>query len=443
MKRKILALAWPAICEMMLYMLLDFVDVAFVGRLGAQALAGVGLGAQIYFSGLFMFSALAAGATALIARSIGAKEYARAGEVARQSLALAFVVGIVISLAAVFFAENLISLFRIEPAVRMIATDYLRTTGCAATFGLVLFISNGIFRGAGMTKIPMLVAVLTNAINIGGDYVLIFGKLGFPAMGAQGAAIATALAQVAGCFTILFLLNFGLTPLRFRLCDLFRRREGSYLQKIVSLSLPAGCEEVLMSLGRIIGSYMLVGLGTMSFAAHQVALTAESLSYMPGYGFAVATTTLVGQALGAQNASKARQHAWEAARLAIFVMGGISLLFLLFPTGIVRIFARDPGVLVQSAVCLRIAAIEQPGIALDMVLAGALRGAGDTRTPMLITVFSTWFLRIPLIYLAINVFSCGLPVIWGIAVFDWSVRALLVALVFQRGRWQQIRLFNN
>ncbi|CEO90534.1 MATE family efflux transporter [Syntrophaceticus schinkii] len=196
-----------------------------------------------------------------------------------------------------------------------------------------------------------------------------------------------------------------------------------------------------MNLGRLLGSFMLCRAGRrVPFAAHQVILTAESLSYMPGYGFAVAATSLVGQNLGARKPKRAYQHGMIAARLALMVMGVIALVFLVFPSVIIRIFTSDPQVVGLGALCLRIAAIEQPAIALEMVLAGALRGAGDTRTPAMITTLCTWLLRIPLMYLSIYVFHWGLTAIWIITVIDWVVRASLVIVRFRRGKWQQIAL---
>ncbi|HAA90582.1 MAG TPA: MATE family efflux transporter [Peptococcaceae bacterium] len=438
-RKKIIALAWPAILEMLLYMLLDIVDVAFVGRLGPRALAAVGLGAQIYFSVLFVFSAIAAGATALIARAIGAGEKQKAGRVAGQALLLALMIGAGFGLVAFFFAQEIVGLFRFEEEVRQLAAVYLRTAGTPAAFALLLFVASGIFRGAGLTKIPLVIAGITNIVHIGADYVFIFGKLGLPALGVQGAALATAFAQTFGCFLAILLLLTGLTPLRVSPDDFFRLEFG-LIGKVVNLSVPAGLEEALISFGAIASSYLLAALGTLAFAAHQVTLVAESLSYMPGYGFAVAATTLVGQSLGAGRPEDACRHAWEAVKLALLVMGGVALIFLFVPELVVQLFASDPEVIGLSALCLRIAAFEQPGIAIDMVLAGALRGAGDTRTPMLITVFSTWFLRLPLFYLAVDVYSFGLPVIWVITVGDWLVRAMLVASCFKRGNWRKIQL---
>lgn len=439
-RRKILSLAWPAVCEMMLYMLLDFVDVAFVGRLGAQSLAAVGLGAQIYFSILFVFSALSAGATALIARAVGSKDPERAGKTAGQALSLAVIVGLTVTLSVYLFTDVVVGLFRFETGVQDLAAVYIKTTGSVAAFGLVLFISNGIFRGAGLTRIPFYIAALTNVVNIAGDYVLIFGKFGFPALGVRGAALATASAQVIGCMVMVALLISGATMVRVRPRDFFRLGDRELTSVLLKLSAPAGIEEALMSLGRLIGSFMLAGLGTVPFAAHQVVITAESLSYMPGYGFAVAATSLVGQNLGAREPEQAYQHGLTAARLALVVMGVIALVFLVFPSVIIAIFTRDPQVVGLGALCLRIAAFEQPAIALEMVLAGALRGAGDTHTPAMITVLSTWLLRIPLMYLSVYVFHLGLPAIWIITVFDWLVRASLVIIRYRRGKWQQIAL---
>lgn len=437
--RRIFILAWPAVLEMMLYMLLDVVDVAFVGRLGPEALVAVGLGAQIYFSALFVFSALAVGATALIARAVGAGEKEQAGKVAAQALLLAVLVGIGFGLVALFFSRSILEVFRFELHVRQLAAAYFQIAGTPAAFALLLFVGSGIFRGAGMTKISLMVAGLTNVVHIGADYVLIFGKLGFPALGVQGAAFATALAQTFGCALILILLVSGLTPLKVCFANFFRI-ENTLIKKIIGLSVPAGLEEVLLSLGSIVSSFLLVRLGTLAFAAHQVTLAAESLSYMPGYGFAVAATTLVGQSLGARKPYAAHRYGWEAAKMALLVMGGVSLLFLFFPNFVVRVFAKDPEVVELGSICLRIAALEQPSIALNMVLAGALRGAGDTRTPMLVTVLSIWLLRLPLFYLVIYVFSFGLPAIWLVTAFEWLVRASLITAQFRGGRWRQIRL---
>lgn len=437
-RRRIFNLAWPAVCEMLLYMLLDFVDVAFVGRLGARPLAAVGLGAQIFFSVIFIFSAMSAGATALIARAIGAGDMRRAGRVAGHALILAFLAGGVVTFVIYRFAGDVAALFRFEPAVQHLAAVYMRITGLSAAFSLVYFIGNGIFRGAGMTRIPLLVAALANVVHIGIEYVLIFGKLGFPALGMRGAAIATACTQVFCCCVVLSLLFSGVTGLRVSLKEVLRSCDFALIKSIVRLSLPAGCEQALMDLGWIIGSFMLAGLGTVPFAAHQVVLTAESLSYMPGYGFAVAATTLVGQNLGARNPDGASANAVTAARMALLVMGGFAFLFLALPGPVVGIFTSDPQVASLGALCLRIAALEQPSIALEMVFAGALRGAGDTRTPAMVTVLSTWLLRIPLLYLSVYVLRFGLPAVWVITALDWSVRAASLTLLFRMGHWKQI-----
>lgn len=439
-ERRIIALAWPAVAEMMLYMLLDFVDMAFVGRLGAAALAAVGLGGQIYFSVLMVFSALASGATALIARSVGARDDQRVSQVAGQALCMALCLGAGLSVLLVVFANNIISCFYFEPAVLSQAGGYLKTTSTAAAFAMVLFVSSGIFRGAGLTKVPMLVAGLTNLIHIVLDYSLIFGKLGLPALGVRGAAIATACAQVFGCLTILFLMLSGLTPLHLRWSDILQKWDVGLSRTIIRLSIPAGCEEGLNDFGRLVSSFMLAGLGTLPFATHQVVLTAESISYMPGYGFAVAAMSLLGRSLGAGKPEEGRHSCWESLRLALLVMCGIAMLFLFIPAEIIGIFTHDPGVVTLGSLCLRIAALEQVGIAVEMVLSGALRGAGDTRTPMLVSFVGTWGLRIPLLYLSIFIFKFGLPVVWVIFAIDWILRAIFLTFWFRLGRWAEIKL---
>jgi len=210
--------------------------------------------------------------------------------VAGQALLLALMIGAGFGLLAFFFAQGIVGLFRFEEGVRRLAAVYLRTAGTPAAFALLLFVASGIFRGAGLTKIPLVIAGITNIVHIGADYVFIFGKLGLPALGVQGAALATAFAQTFGCFLAILLLFSGLTPLQVSPGDFFRLEFG-LIGKVVNLSVPAGLEEALISFGAIASSYLLAALGTLAFAAHQVTLVAESLSYMPGYGFAVAATT--------------------------------------------------------------------------------------------------------------------------------------------------------
>lgn len=215
------------------------------------------------------------------------------------------------------------------------------------------------------------------------------------------------------------------------------------MKALFALSVPAGAEEALMNGSRMVSSFMIAALGTDAFAANQVTVAAESLSFMPGYGFAVAAGILVGQNLGARKPDNAMLVGRRSLRYSVAVMGGVGLIFLLVPHLIVRIFTNDVQVVRIASTCLRIAALEQVAIGTTDVLCGSLRGAGDTRTALRITATGTWAVRIPLIAISIYLLKLTLPAVWVITCLDWSVRAVLAMRYFRTGRWQRIRIQDN
>lgn len=439
LRKGILKLAWPAILEMVLHMMVGIVDTAMVGRLGPQELAATGLGSRILFSVVFVFAAMGTGAAALVARSVGAKDLAGAKRIAAQAMALGFLAGAAISLVGFSVAGSLFSLLQVEPLVARLGREYLQITMLPAALILPLFIANAILRGAGNTRAPMLIALITNGINVVGDYVLIFGKGGFPALGVAGAAAATAAAQVLGCLLALAVLFWGDPLLRLQPRD-FLFWDGKLVGRILRLSLPAGMEELMFSVAGMVFTFMVTRLGTVPFAAHQVATSVESLSYMPGHGFAIAAATTVGHNLGAGRLEEAAEGGRQGAMLALLVMTGIGLVFFTFPRQLAALFAPgEVGVIALGATAIRISALEQPAIALEMVLAGALRGAGDTRFPLLVTSLGFWLVRMPLTYLVVFVWQLPLGAVWVVTAIDWFFRSILLYRYYRRGQWLKVR----
>ena len=210
--------------------------------------------------------------------------------------------------------------------------------------------------------------------------------------------------------------------------------------RILRLSIPAGLSNLLMDSARTLTIFFIASTGAITLASHQVASTAESLSFMPGYGFAIATSILTGQSLGRQQPDQAVRSARGAWILSGLVMGGMGLIFFLFPNLIVRLFTDDPTVIPLAAQCLRIAGLIQIPMATTEVFIGVLRGAGDTRTALKITAIGAWLIRVPLCYLAIFVWQLGLTAVWYIMLVEWSVRAVLLLRVFHRGHWKTLEV---
>jgi len=437
-RRRILQLAWPAVCQSSLDMFVWMADTAMVGRLGAVALSAVGLGGHLAFTVLFVVGALGIGTMAIVARCAGAGEPENAGRAVGQGLLIGTVAGLAVAAALYAAAPWIYAVSGLGPDVAVEGVAYLRIVAPAMAFLIPGRVAAGALRGSGDTRTPFLVTGFANLLNLVGDYVLIFGYAGFPRMGVRGAALAASVSLgLSGVAFVLLLARGG--PLvrptwRGGLVNL------SFMRRLVCLSIPAGLEEALLDGARTVVLFVVAALGKVPLAAMQVAIAAESLSFMPGYGFTIASSILAGQHLGAGRREAARQDTWQAVAIAACVMGSIGVLFLLFPRQIVSVFTTDPAVVALAAPCLWVAAFAQPMMAVTEVLAGAYRGAGDTRFPMYLAAVGGWVVRIPLTMLVVYFWRMTIVEVYWIMVLDWACRGAVAAYFFSRGRWMTTRL---
>ncbi|HOO13465.1 MAG TPA: MATE family efflux transporter, partial [Bacillota bacterium] len=256
-----------------------------------------------------------------------------------------------------------------------------------------------------------------------------------------GAATATAIAQVTGSIIIISLLLAGRHGIRVKPSLMFRLDRG-FVKRILWLSIPASLEELMNSGGRIVSSLWISGMGAVPFAANSIAVAAESISFMPGYGFAVVASTLVGQNLSAVKKEEAEESAFRAILMGTLFMTAIGLVFFFFPTLIIAMFTNLPDVMSLAARCIRVGAFEQPFIALSMILAASLRGAGDTRGPFAAVAASNWLVRLPLIYMVVYVWRLEVTHVWVATLIQFVVETLLLAWRFLARRWKDIDLRN-
>jgi MATE family multidrug resistance protein len=424
--------------EQMLSMMVGIVDTYLVGHLGAASLAAVGLANQWVMFAAMLFGAIATGATALIARFVGARDKAQANEVLRQSMLLGVGIGAVATLLGTTLAEPAVRLLGAEEEVVAMSTAYLRIVASIFFFSTLMFIGNASLRGAGDTRTPLFVMLTVNVVNIAVAWTAINGPFGLPKMGVAGSAIGAAAGRVIGSMFVITLLLKGRSGIRLRLGGLHPDRD--LIRRILHVGLPTGVEQLFFRSGHMVFARILAELGTVSYAANQVAMNGWSLSFMPGFGFALAATTLVGQSLGAQDPDGAQQRGYTAYRLSATLMGTMGFFFLLFPAEIVGFFTNDPEVIAIGTMPLRMVGLIQPLLAATQVFPGALRGAGDTRFPMAVTGASIWFIRLPLAYLFALVLGWGLPGAWGALALDLSMRGLLNFLRFRGGRWKTVKV---
>jgi putative MATE family efflux protein len=268
---------------------------------------------------------------------------------------------------------------------------------------------------------------------------LIFGFGPIPALGLPGAAIATASARLLGGILALYVVmsDRGFVKLGWK--DILHW-DQPLISHMLNLSLPTAGETIVMRLGYVLFMRIVSGLGEVPLAAHQIAVNVESLSFMPGFGLSVASTTLVGQSLGAHDPELAEESLRASVRVSLWVMGTVGVIFALFGPALAALFGSTPEVLALAGTAVRIGALEQLPIAVQMVIAGSLRGAGDMKTPMYATLLGTLVFRVPIVYLFAVVFGWGLNGVWYATAVDWTARAALLYVLFRRGAWKRIRV---
>ncbi|HHY44468.1 MAG TPA: MATE family efflux transporter [Firmicutes bacterium] len=434
------ALAWPVVLEQALAMVGQVIDMAMLGRLGKEAVAAVGLSMQPFQLIQATFMGLSVGTTALVARATGAGNREEAGQVAGQALIVAFIFGLAISLIGITNADWIVTFMKAEEPVRIVGREYVRMMMPGMLLFFVFTIATGALRGAGDTRTPMIINVSLNALKATSNYLLIFGNLGFPEMGVAGAGLSTTIARSLGGIAILVALSRKSSKLPVNWKRVFSNFDLRLFGRILNIGVPAMAERVLTSSGQIAYARQVAGLGTEAYAAHSLSLNVESFSYMPGMGFATSATALVGQRLGAKDPEGAEKSAIIAMKMGVLTMGTMGVLFFLFPAQFLSIFTNDAGVIARGVPLVRIVAFTQFPEALGFVIPGALRGAGDTRIAMYVTVAGVWCVRLGLTYVLMNFFNVGLTAAWFAMFADWVVRSSLYWVRLKRGKWKEIKV---
>ena len=439
LNKNIIQLALPIALENVLHMAVFIVDIIMVGRLGTTAVAAVGLAGALNFVITMIFCALNAGTTALVARNFGAEEKAEAQTVAGQSLLLAIILGLIISPLIFYFASDILILMSAEESVVTLGSTYLKIVLSFLVLRLIILTGTAIFRGAGDTRTPMMITLVMNCANILFNWLLIFGIWIFPRMEVEGAAWATSIAYIIGASLIFYRLLSKKSILSINLKNIIGINK-SIIQRILRISLPATLDAFLTQIGYLFFIKIVAMLGTVALAAHQIAIRIEAISFMPGYALAIATATLVGQSIGAKKIELARLSMKRNCQIALMMMGFFAFIFLAFAKPMAKVFHPEQDVLALSAFCIMIAAIEQPALAIYMVYAGGLRGAGDTLSPMIVTIAGTLCFHLPVAYIFGIVLEWGLAGIWFGAALGWILRSIAVYVLFRSGRWKKIKI---
>ncbi len=434
LNRAILLLAIPMILEMVLESLFAVVDVFWVGRLGADAVATVGLTESMLSLVFAVGLGLSLSTTAMVARRIGEKNPEAAAVAGVQAIAIGLAISVLVGVPCVFYAPELLRLMGASPQVISVGSGYARIALGGSGAIMMLFLNNAIFRGAGDAAIAMRLLWVSNIINLVLDPCLIFGWGPFPKLGVTGAAAATFTGRSIGVLYQFYRLLRGSE--RIRILKNQVRVNLPILLRLLRVSL-TGILQFAIAHTSWIGLMRIVSIfGSLTLAGYTIAIRILIFLLLPSWGLSNAAATLVGQNLGARQPERAQTSVWRTGFYNMLFLGGIGLFFLIFATPVVRLFTSDPAVVPLAATALRILSYGNIGYAYGMVMLQAFNGAGDTVTPTYVHFFGFWLLEIPLAYaLALPAHLGPNGVYISIVVAEAAIAGAGI-LLFRRGRWK-------
>src|SRR5246500_5372559 len=435
LNRAILLLAIPMVLEMVLESLFAVVDVFWVGRLGADAVATVGLTESLLSLVFAVGVGLSLSTTAMVARRIGEKDQQGAAVAGAQAIFLGLGVSAIIGIPCWIYGGDLLRLMGASPAIVATGSGYARIALGGSGVVLLLFLNNAIFRGAGDAAVAMRLLWVSNIINLILDPCFIFGIGPFPKMGVRGAAVATFTGRSIGVLYQFYRLLKGTERIRILTSQI--RVHLGVLGRLVRVSL-TGILQFAIAHTSWIGLVRIVSLfGSAALAGYTIAIRILIFIILPSWGLSNAAANLVGQNLGAKQPERAETSVWRTGFYNMLFLGIVGVLFIFFAEPAVRLFTNDPEVVPLAASCLRILSYGNIGYAYGMVMLQAFNGAGDTVTPTIVNFFGFWLLEIPLAYaLAIPLDMRSKGVFLSIVIAEAAIAAAGVVL-FKRGRWKR------
>jgi len=436
-ERQIWTLAWPVILSQVLASAVSLVDIAMVGRLTREAVAAVGYTTQYVWLTQSVIFSIGIACVAMMSRAVGAGEPDRARSAFAATLVMALGIAVAITAAAFAAPEALLRLLDAQPDVVELAVPYLLLVlGTTPLLAVSLTIESAM-RAVKDTRTPMAVATVVTLVKTALNGVLIFGLFGFPRLELVGAGIATVVSLALGLALFVFaVVRRGADPV-LRLRPRHFAAARTVLPRVLRISLPAVGERVLMNSAMMTYFTLLGTYGSATVAAYTIGIRILSFTWIPGVGFSVASSTLVGQSLGASRPLDAARAGWRSVRMAVQVSVVLGVIFAFGREPLARAFSVDEGVITELIPFMLLLALAQPLLGLHFTLAGALRGAGDTLTPLVAAGVGNWLFRVPLAWLCSRVFELPVLWVWWSLVFDHVARAAILAFVFARGRWQR------
>jgi putative MATE family efflux protein len=427
-------LAIPMMLEMGMEAVFAVVDIAFVSRLGTNAIAAVGLTEALITVLYAAAIGLGMAVTAMVSRRIGAQDRDAAARVTGQAIWVGGALAILIGVCGVVYAADLLRMMGASEDVIAEGRGFMAILLGGSASILYLFLLNAAFRGAGDAPVALRALALANAINIGLDPCLIFGLGPFPELGVTGAAVATTIGRGVGVVYLVYCLFGDKGRLRLRLKHLVPAPQ--LMLRMIRISA-GGIGQFLISTSSWIAIMRIVAMyGSAPIAAYTVGLRLIEFALLPAWGLGNAAATLVGQNLGAEKPDRAERSVWQASKYNAIFMAAIGIMMIALAPQIVSLFSTEPEVIRYGTSCLRILGVGYPMYAVGMIIIQALNGAGDTTTPSVMNFICFWLLQIPLAYWLATTAGLGPNGVFLAIVIAESILTVMGVLVFRKGKWR-------
>ncbi len=433
--QNLLKLAWPIILAFILQNSYNLVDIFWVGRLGAAAIASVSLAGNIFYVILALGQVIGSGTVALVAHSFGAGMFDRANGIVKQSLSMAMIIAFGVCLLGLVFADRIMLFLGGRGEVLTLSTDYLRIVFIGFFFQLLSFSINYAFRGAGDMILPMIVMIIATVVNLILDPLLILGIGFFPRLEVQGAAIATTIAKGMSFLVGFIILLKGRSGIKLNITSRWRL-EASVVKKIFTVGIPIGISYGLMATSIMVVFSIVASFSKHALAALGIGTRIFQFASLPVVGISIATTTLIGQYLGARESQKAGETSKTALALSILIMILCSLLFIIFARPMINLFTGDNLVIEEGIHFMRIVAVYLLFVGISTSLTGVFRGAGYTLPPMFAGLLKVGLLYALAIILA-RTMHLGVTGVWWAMIIAYALESLIIFLWFKQGGWRK------
>lgn len=430
--KKIVFMILPVAFEGVLQMSAGLVLMGMIGRIDVIAVSALGISQRITQMVWALFRGITTGASVYVAQYFGAKEYGKMKHVIQQTIVSTIILVLVLQAGIYMFSSALLGIFDPSPELLESANVYIRTVSFGLPFIAVSLVTGGVLQGMGNAKTPMIITMFMNIVNIIVGYVLIFGKMGFEPMGIRGAAIATALSQFAAVMLGLYVLLSKKGVLHSHLNKDFFSIDMTQIKSVYRIGLPTSMESMFWQLAAIILTRSILTYGETAFAAHQLGLQAESISYMPSAGFGIAATAFIGQALGANDKKLARIYLRQILKGTIALTSVSVIILVFFPKTMMSLLTNNQEVINLGAIYLILMGLVQIPQNASNVLMGAMRGAGYTNIPMIVAGTGLWGIRVPFTLVVVYLLKLPIVAIWVVMSIDLLFRFLFNLLLYKK-----------